>query len=74
MTEAKIQHRRIFNLSSRAKPAHGTVFVGRTVGMLLSAQPNCNPCGGTGWRPDFQERCLRRCECSDPTEVVTSNK
>jgi len=45
-------------------------FIGSTVDMLRSANPDCQTCFGTGWANDWPERCLVRCTCTDPAEVV----
>lgn len=45
-------------------------WIGAAIGMVLSAKPECKSCNGTGWQPDFKERCMVRCSCTDPTEVV----
>lgn len=48
-------------------------FVGRYVGMLYSAQLNCKCCNGTGWALNWEDHCLQRCPCTDPTEVITTS-
>jgi len=59
-------------LGNRAKSTR-TKYIGRVVGMLLSAKPDCPHCRGTGWVADFRERCLRRCSCADVNEIVTGD-
>lgn len=60
--------------SPKSKPrVQRSKYVGRAIGMVLSANPKCFPCRGTGWEPDFQERCMRRCLCTDPNEIVTGD-
>lgn len=44
------------------------------VGMFNTAAPTCMYCGGTGWYPDHQDRCLSRCSCVAPSDRETGNE
>jgi hypothetical protein len=44
------------------------------VGMIYNARWDCLYCGGSGWAPDFQERCLLPCGCTSPAKVKRRNK
>lgn len=46
----------------------------RYVGFFNSASDTCRYCGGCGWFPDVQQRCMSPCVCvTDDKESVTGN-
>lgn len=45
----------------------------RHVGMFNTALPECSLCRGTGWFPNYPQRCMSSCSCVKPYETVTGN-
>lgn len=63
---AKFPKFQLLKRSSRG----GNKYIGPSVNMLDSAKPDCQVCFSTGWACDWDGRCMVRCTCTDPTEVV----